>query len=97
MESRELDLNLLPNTIIQLRFLPEDEISLSHMLVNNRLTVRDSTEVRLMLYMMEILIAEVYLVHSDHRILFPRVLALLWTHRLDLLVRIFVSFPSLYF
>lgn len=65
MELRELDLNLLPNTIIKLRFLPENEINLSHVPVNNnRFIVHCGTNVSLMLYVMEISIAEVYFMCS---------------------------------
>lgn len=64
MELRELDLNLLPNTIIKLRFLPENEINLSHVPVDNRFIVHGGTNVSLMLDVMEISIAEVYFMCS---------------------------------
>lgn len=91
-ELRELDLNLLPNTIIKLRFLPENEINLSHVPVNNRFIVHCDTNVSLMLYIMEISIAEVYFMCSYRCILFSCVLPLLCTSQV-LYISAFVLCP----
>lgn len=54
----ELDISLLPNIIIKLRFLLENEINLSHMPAISRLIVDCSTKVSPVLYIIEILVVK---------------------------------------